>query len=119
MDAPLENPIAQSSPQTPPAEDLHKHKKLSLFLIVTGFACCLLIGGMLAYLAVSSSAKNTSRRSQPYAAPTPAIATATPIDKRVEPEVTIKEEYSNPFKKETQYTNPFSETTNPFDTLNE
>lgn len=33
------------------------------------------------------------------------------------PEVQLKTEYQNPFDKDTQYTNPFSEYKNPFDSL--
>lgn len=34
-----------------------------------------------------------------------------------EPTVTLKEEYQNPFDKEAQYVNPFSDYKNPFDSL--
>lgn len=34
-----------------------------------------------------------------------------------EPTVSLKNEYENPFDKDTQYVNPFSEYKNPFDSL--
>lgn len=33
------------------------------------------------------------------------------------PKVSLKEEYKNPFKKESQYVNPFKEYKNPFNNL--
>lgn len=51
-------------------------------------------------------------------AKTPAVSTSakqSPVKK--EPEVVVKTEYQNPFDKNNQYVNPFSEYKNPFDTL--
>lgn len=45
----------------------------------------------------------------------PASAKQPPVKK--EPEVVVNTEYQNPFDKNTQYVNPFSQYKNPFDSL--
>jgi len=69
----------------------------------------ILLSVLLATIVLTSS--NISNLKQSPKTP----SATTDISSREESEINPKEEYSNPFSKNTQYVNPFSEYINPFD----
>ncbi len=74
-------------------------QKGAVFLIfVFIFAAVAIVGGTLVYKTLTTATKKISQTSEVLA-------------------VTLKEEYNNPFEKETQYVNPFGDNHNPFDEL--
>ena len=64
----------------------------------------LILGGVLYFLINSGAIKN----------PFGNILQNIPLIGKKDPTVSVKTEYNNPFKKETQYVNPFETYKNPF-----
>ncbi len=95
-----------STPSPQPPEKISKNVYIIVAIIVS-------ISILIVVVLISLSKKT---KGQPTSAQ---YIRLSPTTKPVEPAVSLKEEYANPFKKESQYTNPFSETQNPFDLLNE
>lgn len=75
------------------------NQKGAVFLIfVLIFAAVVILGGTLVYKTLTTATKKIAKTSEVLS-------------------VSLKEEYNNPFDKNTQYVNPFGDRHNPFDEL--
>lgn len=111
----------QSVPQAPVSEDNSyvmpappdNSGKNKLIIAGLSFFVVVLLAGT-AFLFLSSSTPQQGKKiatNQIQASPTPTPAAAS--------DVVATTEYKNPFDSKTQYTNPFDENKNPFDTLSQ
>lgn len=96
------NPLGQEHSSTPPKVGVTTQRKQRQLIFVLIFA-------LLAVILLILVLANTMQRVKPQK--------ATPTRVSKEPTVNLKKEYQNPFDKNSQYVNPFSQYKNPFDNL--
>lgn len=103
---PAPNATANPVPDVPvPNTVVNKHKQIRLLIFVT----LLFLTFVIAYTAI------TKQRWATKAPQSSVIPTAIPTAQQSN--VSLKKEYKNPFDKNAQYVNPFSQYKNPFDSL--
>lgn len=107
MDTAHEAIQPQTDASSPPSPE-KTSKNIFIIVAIIGFILILVV---MVLILLSKRTKGQPTSAQ--------YIRLSPTTKPVEPGISLKEEYANPFKKESQYTNPFSETQNPFDLLNE